>query len=132
MRYEIQEIIPGLFLGPYSCARDKDYLHRHGITHMLCVMDPTEKVLMRRRFPEEFQYCDLYVGFNTLPCNGFRTKERIFFGFAFTIERFPTPRCRISSLSSPWPNLSSLKLFHRGENASCTATMVFHGHRRLL
>ncbi|KAJ3414277.1 hypothetical protein HDV05_006806 [Chytridiales sp. JEL 0842] len=61
MRREMQEIIPNVFLGPYSCARDRDYLKSHGITHLLCVMDKGEKALMKMRFPGEFVYYDIEV-----------------------------------------------------------------------
>uniref|UniRef100_A0A8C9RKJ4 Serine/threonine/tyrosine-interacting protein-like n=1 Tax=Scleropages formosus TaxID=113540 RepID=A0A8C9RKJ4_SCLFO len=39
MRREMQEIIPKLFLGPYSAAMKSKLptLERHGITHIICV-----------------------------------------------------------------------------------------------
>ncbi|KAJ3169014.1 hypothetical protein HK101_011584, partial [Irineochytrium annulatum] len=56
MRREIQEIQPGLFLGPYICARDKSLLEQKGITHMLCLLAPEEKRLMQVVYPTQFAY----------------------------------------------------------------------------
>ena len=56
MRRDMQEIIPGLWLGPYSCARDNSLLHLKGITHILCVRESNEEMMVRMRFPEEFHY----------------------------------------------------------------------------
>jgi hypothetical protein len=38
MRRESQEIVPNLWLGPYSVARDKAALKEKGITHLICIM----------------------------------------------------------------------------------------------
>ena len=39
MRREMQEILPGLFLGPYASANRKSLgtLQAHGITHIVCI-----------------------------------------------------------------------------------------------
>ncbi|KAJ3104499.1 hypothetical protein HDU97_009112 [Phlyctochytrium planicorne] len=52
----MQEIIPGLWLGPYSCARDLSQLTTHGITHILSIMDSKEREYMRKTFPDRFVY----------------------------------------------------------------------------
>ncbi|KAI8820412.1 protein-tyrosine phosphatase-like protein [Fimicolochytrium jonesii] len=56
MRWEIQEIIPGLWLGPYACARKKDMLKAKGITHMLCIRDQNERHLVKVLWPDDFVY----------------------------------------------------------------------------
>ncbi|KAJ3199697.1 hypothetical protein HDU67_002609, partial [Dinochytrium kinnereticum] len=56
MRREMQEILPNLWLGPYSCARDLGTLVNHGITHLLSIMDSGERVLMKKIFPDRFVY----------------------------------------------------------------------------
>ncbi|KAI8366633.1 protein-tyrosine phosphatase-like protein [Radiomyces spectabilis] len=47
MRREMQEILPGLFLGPFSCCRDVPHLYAFGITHIVCLMDNREANLFR-------------------------------------------------------------------------------------
>ncbi|KAI9310128.1 protein-tyrosine phosphatase-like protein [Dichotomocladium elegans] len=42
MRREMQEIVPGLFLGPFSTCRNVDELKAAGITHILCFLDENE------------------------------------------------------------------------------------------
>lgn len=46
----MQEIIPGLYCGSYHPAGDKELLHRHGITHILCCIGTAA------RFPADFMY----------------------------------------------------------------------------
>ena len=45
MRRDMQEIIPGLFLGPYAAAGKKNLgkLEQTGITHIICVRQEIEK-----------------------------------------------------------------------------------------
>jgi serine/threonine/tyrosine-interacting protein len=43
MRRDMQQIIPGLFIGPHVITRSKDYLQSKGITHILCLRDPKEE-----------------------------------------------------------------------------------------
>lgn len=45
MRRHMQEIIPGLFLGPYSSAQRHSLtsLKEHGISHIICVRQDIEK-----------------------------------------------------------------------------------------
>jgi len=58
MRRTMQEIIPGLFLGPYAAAGKSklEELQRAGITHIACVRQENEKSFIRPNFPEEFHY----------------------------------------------------------------------------
>ncbi|KAI9206122.1 tyrosine phosphatase-like protein-like protein [Polychytrium aggregatum] len=56
MRREIQEIVPGLFLGPYSCSKNLQDLQSKGITHMVMIRDTTEQHIMKPLFPNLFQY----------------------------------------------------------------------------
>lgn len=58
MRREMQEIIPGIFLGPYACAMKSKlpYLQQHGITHIVCVRQRQEGPFVRPNFPEHFTY----------------------------------------------------------------------------
>ena len=45
MRREMQEIVPGLFLGPWAAAGKKNLskLESAGITHIVCVRQEIEK-----------------------------------------------------------------------------------------
>lgn len=58
MRRTMQEIIPGLFLGPYAAAGKSklEELQRAGITHIVCVRQENEKTFIRPNFPDEFRY----------------------------------------------------------------------------
>ncbi|ORZ00163.1 protein-tyrosine phosphatase-like protein [Syncephalastrum racemosum] len=47
MRREMQEIVTGLFLGPFSACKDTDKLHKLGISHILCFLDQNEFRLFR-------------------------------------------------------------------------------------
>jgi len=61
MRRECQEIIPGLFLGPFQVSKDLATLLSLGVTHILCIRDPKEAFLVKERFPDRFQYLVLDV-----------------------------------------------------------------------
>ena len=61
MRRDMQEIIPGLFLGPYVCSKNRDLLKQRGITHILCLRDATEKFIVKCHFREEIEYCEMWV-----------------------------------------------------------------------
>lgn len=61
MRREAQQIIPGLYLGPYQSSRLLEPLQRLGITHILVVYDQREKAFLKPRFPENFTYLVLEV-----------------------------------------------------------------------
>ena len=45
MRRDMQEIVPGLYLGPYAAAGKKNFskLESAGITHVVCVRQEIEK-----------------------------------------------------------------------------------------
>lgn len=57
MRRTMQEILPGLYLGPYSAAlRSKfDLLMEHGITHIICVRQDIEAHFIKPNFPDKFK-----------------------------------------------------------------------------
>lgn len=61
MRRECQEILPGLFLGPFQASKSLDTLQRLGITHIVCIRDKKEAFSVRPRFPDHFQYLVLDV-----------------------------------------------------------------------
>ncbi|GFR04681.1 hypothetical protein TNCT_660041 [Trichonephila clavata] len=58
MRREMQEIVPGLFLGPLACAGKSklEMLIEVGITHMVCVRHEKEVSFIQPNFPEKFKY----------------------------------------------------------------------------
>ncbi|XP_037069509.1 serine/threonine/tyrosine-interacting protein B-like [Pollicipes pollicipes] len=61
MRREMQEILPGLFLGPYNAASrtQLDHLQQVGITHIVCVRRSDEASRIRPNFPHMFQYLEV-------------------------------------------------------------------------
>ncbi|XP_071441359.1 serine/threonine/tyrosine-interacting protein B-like [Hetaerina americana] len=63
MRRSMQEIIPGLFLGPYSAALKSklDVLLQYGITHIVCVRQELEANFIRPNLPNHFKYLILDV-----------------------------------------------------------------------
>lgn len=63
MRREMQEIIPGLYLGPYSAAmRSKcGYLLENKVTHIVCIRQSVEAHFIRPNFPETFKYMVLDI-----------------------------------------------------------------------
>lgn len=61
MRRQMQEILPGLFLGPYSCSKDLELLQQNAISHIVSIRDSSEKMLLRPRFPEHFRYFEIEV-----------------------------------------------------------------------
>ncbi|KND02796.1 uncharacterized protein SPPG_01877 [Spizellomyces punctatus DAOM BR117] len=56
MRREMQEILPGLWLGPYQCSKNKELLKSKGITHVLCIRDSNERHVVKTTFPDDFVY----------------------------------------------------------------------------
>lgn len=50
---EMHEVVPGLFLGSYHPASNKELLQKHNITHILCCIDVTP------RLPKDFVYMTL-------------------------------------------------------------------------
>ncbi|CAG8463544.1 8889_t:CDS:2 [Paraglomus occultum] len=61
MRRQMQEILPGLFLGPYSYSKEFNQLKANGITHIVSIRDASEKRIIRPRFPEHFLYFEIEV-----------------------------------------------------------------------
>ncbi|CAB1426790.1 unnamed protein product [Pleuronectes platessa] len=66
MRREMQEILPGLFLGPYSAAMKSKLpnLERQGITHVVCVRQDIEANFIKPNFPHTFRYLVLDIADN--------------------------------------------------------------------
>ncbi|OXA53267.1 Serine/threonine/tyrosine-interacting protein B [Folsomia candida] len=58
MRRTMQEIIPGLYLGPYAAAAKSKMqeLKDSGISHIVCVREFRERNLIRPNHPDDFQY----------------------------------------------------------------------------
>lgn len=63
MRRNMQEVIPGLFLGPYSCALEQCHnnLLEQGITHIVCVRDISEAHFIRPQLDQNFTYLTLDI-----------------------------------------------------------------------
>lgn len=63
MRRSMQEIVPGLFLGPYSAAMPSklETLLVNGITHIICVRATMEAKIVRPKFPDRFRYLVLDI-----------------------------------------------------------------------
>jgi serine/threonine/tyrosine-interacting protein len=55
-RWEMQEVFPGIFVGPYTSAKSKVKLQMAEITHILCIRDQQETSFIKPYFPTEFQY----------------------------------------------------------------------------
>ncbi|GAA5824403.1 hypothetical protein JCM5353_005025 [Sporobolomyces roseus] len=56
MRREAQEIVPGLYVGPFQPSWKLEVLQGLGITHILCIAESREAHLVRPKFPDQFQY----------------------------------------------------------------------------
>ncbi|XP_035583848.1 serine/threonine/tyrosine-interacting protein isoform X8 [Zalophus californianus] len=58
MRREMQEILPGLFLGPYSSAMKSKLpiLQKYGITHIICIRQNIEANFVKPNFQQLFRY----------------------------------------------------------------------------
>ncbi|THH07814.1 hypothetical protein EW146_g9198 [Bondarzewia mesenterica] len=61
MRHECQEVLPGLFLGPFVVSKSVEKLNQLGITHIVCIRDAMEAFSVRPRFPDQFKYLVLDV-----------------------------------------------------------------------
>ncbi|XP_019357596.1 PREDICTED: serine/threonine/tyrosine-interacting protein isoform X2 [Gavialis gangeticus] len=66
MRREMQEILPGLFLGPYSSAMKSKLstLQKHGITHVICIRQNIEANFIKPNFQQMFRYLVLDIADN--------------------------------------------------------------------
>lgn len=62
----MQEILPGLFLGPYSAAMKSklSMLEKQGITHIVCVRQDIEANFIKPNFPHKFRYLVLDIADN--------------------------------------------------------------------
>ncbi|KAI8083072.1 phosphatases II [Halteromyces radiatus] len=56
MRREMQELLPGLYLGPFAVCRDVNTLKSHGVTHILCLLDGNEVNLFQRTLEVASQF----------------------------------------------------------------------------
>ncbi|XP_063978094.1 serine/threonine/tyrosine-interacting protein-like isoform X2 [Diachasmimorpha longicaudata] len=63
MRRSMQEVIPGLYLGPYSSASRSKLLELRelGITHIICVRQDIEAHFIKPNFPDQFKYLVLNI-----------------------------------------------------------------------
>lgn len=63
MRRDMQEIVPGIFLGPYSAAMKtkKEKLLENNITHIVCVRHSVEANFIRPNFVDIFKYLVLDI-----------------------------------------------------------------------
>lgn len=52
MRREVQEILPGLYLGPYSALRDIDVLLNENVRNVVLIRGPAEERLIRPKFQD--------------------------------------------------------------------------------
>ncbi|KAL0576758.1 hypothetical protein V5O48_005223 [Marasmius crinis-equi] len=61
MRWEAQEIIPGVLLGPSQVSKSSEALKVAGVTHIICVRDERHGFVVRPRFPDLFSYLVLDI-----------------------------------------------------------------------
>ncbi|KAG0253181.1 hypothetical protein BG011_006507 [Mortierella polycephala] len=60
-RREMQEILPSIYLGPYSATRNLENLRAAGITHIVTLWDTSEAKLLKVHHPDQFQYLQLEI-----------------------------------------------------------------------
>ncbi|KAF9581411.1 hypothetical protein BGW38_001586 [Lunasporangiospora selenospora] len=60
-RREMQEILPSIYLGPYSTTRNLEELQREGITHIVTLWDRSESKLLKLHHQEHFRYLSLEI-----------------------------------------------------------------------
>lgn len=60
-RREMQEILPSIFLGPYSATRNLEELQRAGITHIVSLWDCSESKILKVHHPDRFKYLQLEI-----------------------------------------------------------------------
>ncbi|GAA5969055.1 hypothetical protein JCM8115_000290 [Rhodotorula mucilaginosa] len=56
MRREAQEILPGLYVGPFQPSTKREILKNLGVTHILCIAETREAHILKPKFPGEFEY----------------------------------------------------------------------------
>lgn len=52
---EAQEIVPGLWLGPWAAAKDQSFITKN-ISHVFIVRSPEEEKFIKAKFPESIRY----------------------------------------------------------------------------
>lgn len=63
LMFLLQEVIPNVFLGPYSaanCSKLQSLLD-HGITHIICIRHTLEANLIKPNFPDKFEYVNCII-----------------------------------------------------------------------
>ncbi|KAF9977568.1 hypothetical protein BGZ75_010280 [Mortierella antarctica] len=60
-RREMQEILPSIFLGPYSSTRNLEELKNAGITHIVSLWDSSESKILKVHHPDQFRYLQLEI-----------------------------------------------------------------------
>lgn len=71
MRRDMQEILPGLFLGPYGVAKDLDRLKTAKVSHIVTLRSVLESRMIVPRFSEVI----FFVLFASLLNNTFGTNQ---------------------------------------------------------
>ncbi|KAJ8656586.1 hypothetical protein O0I10_007663 [Lichtheimia ornata] len=67
MRREMQEILPGLYLGPFAACRNIQHLQNNGITHILCFLDSNElRIFKTDTLAELFNFKPITVSDSTM------------------------------------------------------------------
>lgn len=63
MRREMQEVLPGLYLGPYAAANKSKLssLLENGITHIVCIRQDADASFVRPNFEDHFKYLVLNI-----------------------------------------------------------------------
>lgn len=63
MRRQMQEVLPGIFLGPYAAAMQSEYqtLVNCGITHIVCIRQLLEAKFIKPNFMHSFEYLVLDI-----------------------------------------------------------------------
>ncbi|KAF9924698.1 hypothetical protein FBU30_005391, partial [Linnemannia zychae] len=60
-RREMQEILPSIYLGPYSATRNLEELKRAGITHIVSLWDGSESKILKMHHADQFKYLQLEI-----------------------------------------------------------------------
>lgn len=60
-RREMQEILPNIFLGPYSATKNLEALQKAGITHIITLWDVSEARILKVHHPDRFKYLQLEI-----------------------------------------------------------------------
>ncbi|KAG0088477.1 hypothetical protein BGZ93_007375 [Podila epicladia] len=60
-RREMQEILPNIFLGPYSATKNLEALTKAGITHIITLWDVSEARILKVHHPDRFKYLQLEI-----------------------------------------------------------------------